>query len=190
LLWRISTLDLDLLPTHPDRLGGLGFLLSIQKDFGILAAALGSVVAGQFANEIVHFGERFRVMVAPMAVFVAGAVIIILFPLTFFSRKLFKARHISLVRYSVVGRHVTHKFDFKWIRRLGLPPESMIGTQDASSLIDYISSYDVIRQTRTIPITKGAVMHVAILAAAPFAFVWALATPLEKVVEEILKRMF
>lgn len=58
-----------------------------------------------------------------------------------------------------------------------------------SSLIDYISSYDVINKTRIIPVTRGAVIYVAALAAAPFAFVWVLATPLEKVIEEILKRM-
>ena len=128
-------------------------------------------------------------MVAPMGVFVALSVILILLPLTFFSRRLFKAHHDGLVRYSVAGRRVTHKFDIKWVRGLGSPPESMLGTQDPSSLIDYISSYDVINKTRIIPVTRGAVIYVAALAAAPFAFVWVLATPLEKVIEEILKRM-
>jgi hypothetical protein len=65
----------------------------------------------------------------------------------------------------------------------------MIGTQDPSSLIDYISSYDVINQTRLVPITRHAVMYIATLAAAPFVLVWLLATPLERVIEEIIKRM-
>jgi hypothetical protein len=65
----------------------------------------------------------------------------------------------------------------------------MIGTQDPSSLIDYISDYDVIRETRVIPISRRAVLYVASLATAPFAMVWLLASPLDKVIEEILKRL-
>jgi hypothetical protein len=65
----------------------------------------------------------------------------------------------------------------------------MLGTQDPSSLIDYISSYDVINKTRMVPITKHAVAYIAALAAVPFAFVWLLATPLERVVEEVVKRI-
>jgi hypothetical protein len=189
LLWKVSKLDLDLLPTHPDRLGGLGFLLHVQEQFGVLAMALGSVVAGQFANEIFHFGGTYKAMTASMGVFIALSVVIILFPLTFFSRQLFKARYEGLVRYSVAGRRVTHEFDVKWVRQVGTPPESMIGTQDPSSLIDYISSYDVISKTHLVPITRHAVMYIGTLAAAPFALVWLLATPLERVVEEIIKRI-
>ena len=188
-LWKVSKLNLELLPTHPDRVGGLGFLLHVQEQFGVLAMALGSVVAGQFANEIFHFGGTYKAMTAPMGVFVALSVLIILLPLTFFSPQLFKARYQGLHRYSVAGRKITHKFDTKWVRQVGPPPESMIGTQDPSSLIDYISSYDVISKTRLVPITRHAVMYIAALAAAPFALVWLLATPLERVVEEIVKRM-
>jgi hypothetical protein len=65
----------------------------------------------------------------------------------------------------------------------------MLGTQDPSSLIDYISSYDVINKTRIVPITKHAVGYIAGLAAVPFAIVWLLTTPLEKVVKEVVKRI-
>lgn len=189
LLWKVSNLNLDLLPTHPDRLAGLGFLLYVQEQFGVLAMAMASVVAGQFANEIFHFGRTYKTMTASMGVFVAMSIVIILLPLTFFSRQLFMARHYGLVRYSVAGRKVTHKFDVKWVRQLGLEPESMIGTQDPSSLIDYISTYDVINKTRLVLITRHAAMYIAVLAAAPFALVWLIATPLERVVEEIIRRM-
>lgn len=189
LLWRTASLNLELLPTHPDRLAGLGFLLHVQEQFGVLAMAIASVIAGQFANEIFHFGRTYKAMTAPMGVFVAMSVVIILFPLTFFWHQLFKARHDGLVRYSAAGRKVTRQFDVKWVRQLGPAPESMIGTQDPSSLIDYISSYDVVNKTRLVPITRNAAMYIAALAAAPFAFVWLMATPLEKVAEEIIRRM-
>jgi hypothetical protein len=53
LLRKASKVDLTPLPAHPDRLGGLGFLLFAQRQFGPLGAASGRVVAGHFANEVI-----------------------------------------------------------------------------------------------------------------------------------------
>jgi hypothetical protein len=190
LLRSVTRLNLNLLPTHPDRRGGLGFLLSAQQQFGIVATALGSVIAGQLANEVVHFGATLDAVRATAATFVVLAVSIILLPLTLFSLQLFEARRDGLIRYGVVARGVTTTFDAKWASRMtDPPPGSMIGSPDPSSLIDYISSYDVIRETQVFLTSRRAVIYIAILAAAPFVPVWLLATPLDKLIGEILKRL-
>jgi hypothetical protein len=189
LLRGISRLKLGLLPTHPDRLGGLGFMVLAQQQFGILAAALGAVLAGQFANEITHFGTALGEVRAETALFVAIAVLVVFLPLTPFSLKLFEARRDGLLRYSVVACGVTGEFDSKWVGAPESPPGAMIGSQDPSSLIDYISSYDVIQATRMIPISKRAVLYIAAQAAAPFALVWYLATPIDELIAQILKRL-
>jgi hypothetical protein len=189
LLRRVSKLSLALLPTHPDRVGGLGFLLFAQQQFGILAAAMGSVLAGQFANEITHFGVALSEVRAPAGVYLGIAVFVIFLPLALFSFRLFEARRDGLLRYGVVARGVTGRFDAKWVEKPESPPGAMIGTQDPSSLIDYISSYDVIQATHLIPISRRAVLYVAAYAAAPFAIVWLLFTPLDQWIAEILKRL-
>jgi hypothetical protein len=189
-LRRVSKLNLALLPTHPDRLGGLGFLLLTQQQFGILAAALASVLAGQFANEITHFGVHLGQLRGPTGVFVAISVLVILLPLTLFSFKLFEARRDGLIRYGVAARGVAGKFDTKWIAPPASPTDEMVGTQDPSSLIDYISSYDVIQQMRVIPMSKRTVLYIAAYAAAPFALVWWLGTPVDELIAEIFKRLF
>jgi hypothetical protein len=150
---------------------------------------LSSVIAGQFANEIIHFGQTFNGIRAPAALFIGISLCVILLPLTFFSFKLFTARYEAMRRNNAVARRVIGRFDLKWIRGIGTPPGAMIGTQDPSSLIDYISACDVIRQTRVIPITRRAVLHVTVLAAAPFASLWLLNKPLERLIAEILKRL-
>jgi len=189
-LRRLSKLNLALLPTHPDRLGGLGFLLLTQQQFGILAAALGSVLAGQFANEITYFGVSLGQVRGPTGVFIVASVLVILLPLTLFSFKLFEARRDGLIRYGVAARDVTGKFDTKWIATSAAPPGEMVGTQDPSSLIDYISSYDVIQQMRVIPVSKRTVLYIAAYAAVPFAVVWWLGTPVDELIAEIFKRLF
>jgi hypothetical protein len=189
-LRKVSSLNLYLIPMHPDRLGGLGFLLFAQEHFGLLAAALGSVIAGQFANEIFYLGQPLREIKAPAGLFIFGSILIVLLPLGLFSFRLFEARYDGIIRNNRVARLVTAKFDAKWVRKTGSPPDQMIGTQDPSSLIDYISSYEVIKETRIVPISKRAVIYVAAFAGAPFAFVWLLTTPVEGLVTEILKRLF
>jgi len=41
LLWKLSRTPLHLIPTHPDRAAGLGFLSITQTRFGVLFCALG-----------------------------------------------------------------------------------------------------------------------------------------------------
>lgn len=189
LLTRICKLNLLLVPAHPDRLAGLGFVLRTQQQFGLLAAAMASVIAGQFANEMLHFGETFNGIIETAGVFVTVALVAVLFPLMCFSFKLFSARYEGLLRNNGIVRRVAERFDAKWTRGIGPPPGTMIGTQDPSSLIDYISTCDVIRHTRVIPIDKSAVLYVAGLAAAPFASLWLLNKPLERLIAEIVKRL-
>jgi hypothetical protein len=189
LLRQVSKLNLYLLPTHPDRVGGLGFLLLAQQQFAVLSAGLGSVVAGQFANEVLYFGGTLDGVRAPTVVFIVISVLIILFPLTLFSLKLFELRRDGLVRYSVVAMGITGRFDDKWVEEPESPPQAMLGSQDPSSLIDYISSYDVIQQTQFIPMDRRALLYIVILSAAPFTLVWLLTTPLDKLIGEILKKL-
>src|SRR5215470_6793591 len=51
-LWQVSRIKLSLIPTHPDRLGGLGFLSGTAHAFGVLLVAHGAMVAAQLANRV------------------------------------------------------------------------------------------------------------------------------------------
>ncbi|MFO1364162.1 MAG: hypothetical protein U1F45_17175 [Burkholderiales bacterium] len=52
LFWRIARLDLALVPTHPDRAGGLGFLERVPPLFAPVALAVGCVVrAARWAHD-------------------------------------------------------------------------------------------------------------------------------------------
>ena len=55
-LWQVSRIDLSLVPTHPDRVGGLGFLANTAYAFTVLAVAHGALLAGPFSNRIFFLG--------------------------------------------------------------------------------------------------------------------------------------
>jgi hypothetical protein len=68
LLWRISQLDLQLIPTDPDRAAGLGFVGDAQRFFWIILVDLSATTAGVLGNEIV-FG---RVPLTRYTIAIAG----------------------------------------------------------------------------------------------------------------------
>src|SRR6185369_8442861 len=55
-LWQVSRIDLKLVPTHPDRVGGIGFLSNTVHAFAVLAVAHGALLAGPLANRILFAG--------------------------------------------------------------------------------------------------------------------------------------
>ena len=55
-LWQVARCELRLVPTHPDRVGGLGFLSNTVIAFAPLLAAHGALLAGTIANRIFFQG--------------------------------------------------------------------------------------------------------------------------------------
>jgi hypothetical protein len=56
-LWRVSRLNLQLVAGHPDRMGGLRFLLMPLRGFTILAFAIGAMAASSVAESIIYDGQ-------------------------------------------------------------------------------------------------------------------------------------
>ena len=57
-LWQSSRLELNLIPTHPDRAAGLGFLGMSSAAFAPLLMAHGVLLAGLMANPIFFAGAK------------------------------------------------------------------------------------------------------------------------------------
>jgi hypothetical protein len=51
-LWRVATLELHLVATHPDGAGGLGYLEVAQTYFAPLVLAVSAIMSASFAEEI------------------------------------------------------------------------------------------------------------------------------------------
>jgi hypothetical protein len=190
LLYKIGNLNLKLMPTHPDRVGGLGFVLLAQRHFGILFAALGAVIAGQYADSIAYFGTMLKDTRAPMVVFVLISLLVVLGPLTMLSPRLADTKRNAVEQYSQLGRRLTASFTSKWLDKTDAKQEAMLGSQDPSSLVDLISTFQVIRGIQVIPVSKELIIQVAAQAAAPFALLWLFASPIEEIVRALFKMIF
>src|SRR6185295_9374780 len=68
---RISRLQLLRVPSHPDRVGGLGFLERLPEAFAPVTFALSAMLASHWAHEILYHGRTVDALKLPAAMFSA-----------------------------------------------------------------------------------------------------------------------
>ena len=185
-LWQVSRIELSLVPIHPDRVGGLGFLSNTVYAFGVLAVAHGVLLAGMLANRIILLGAtlpQFKVEIAIMVVFV---LCVILCPLLVFAPQLAQAKRTGLREYGTLAERYVREFDTKWLRGGAPADEPFVGSGDIQSLADLGNSYEVVRTMRLAPVTKEAIVRLGAATLIPLTPLALTMMPLE----ELLRKLF
>jgi AcrR family transcriptional regulator len=189
-LWQVSRIQLSLIPTHPDRVGGLGFLPNAVFAFMPLAVAHGALLAGLIANRIFYVGAAlpdFKVEIAVLAVFL---LCLVLGPLLVFSPQLAQAKRIGNREYGALAERYVREFDAKWLRG-GAPADApLIGSGDIQSLADLANSFEVVRTMRIAPITRDALIRLVIATLAPVVPLALTMMPLEELLRKLLGILF
>jgi len=168
-LWRFSRMGLRLVPTHPDRAGGLGILETGQTSFIVLVVAMSAVLAANLANLKWREGVELASEVPAIVAYAVLAILMVVGPLLAFARKLFMAKQRGLVEYGDLGDDLFGAFDDKWIKKEDEEQRKLLGDTDPSSLADYGYAYEVVTQMRTVPFSRQGLMMIAIAAVVPFA---------------------
>jgi len=185
-LWQVSRIELRLVPTHPDRVGGLGFLANTVYAFAPLAVAHGALLAGMIANRIFYLGAALPDFKVEIAVLVIFLLCVVLGPLVVFAPQLAQAKRTGTREYGTLAQRYVREFDTKWLRGGAPAEEPLVGSADVQSLADLANSFEVVRTMRLAPVTKEAVLQ---LAAATLLPVLPLALTMMSL-EELLKKLF
>ena len=165
-LWSLSRLDLALVPAHPDRVGGLGFLSGGQSSFAIIFVALGAVVSGAIANQIVHDGRTLAEFQTEIAVYVACSAALVLLPLVFFARRLAEVKRRARLEYGALGNRLARKFHAVFVE--APHDDNLFETPLVSALADFGPSFSTVSEMHALPVDlRGSVQLLAKLAA-PF----------------------
>lgn len=184
-LWKVSRLELNLTPTHPDRVGGLGFLANSAYAFMPLAVAFGALLAGLIANRIFYLGATLSDFKVEIAMVVIVVETIVLAPLLVFSAQLVNAKRTGLREYGALATKYVREFDYKWLRGGAEPNEPLVGSADIQSLADLGNSFAVVQEMRLAPVTKDVLLRLAVATLLPIAPLLLTMMPLE----ELLKRL-
>jgi hypothetical protein len=185
-LWQVSRIDLSLVPTHPDRVGGLGFLSNTVYAFIPLAVAHGALLSGSIANRIFHLGAALPEFKIEIAVFVVFMLVLVLGPLLLFAPQLAQAKRTGLREYGTLAERYVREFDTKWLRGTEPANEPLVGSADIQSLADLANSFEVVRTMRIAPVTKDAILQLAAFTLVPVVPLALTMMPLE----ELLKKLF
>jgi hypothetical protein len=166
LLWRLSRLDLELFPTHPDRAAGLAGLGIAQVALWPLAAGTSAMVVTVFAEEVLIAGAAVQSFAMPLMGLLALTAMLLVAPLCLFTPRLFDVKQRGLLQYGELAQQYVREFDTKWLRG-GARREEILGSADVQSLADLSGSFDIIRSMRFVPIVPVQVLTIVFAAAVP-----------------------
>lgn len=189
-LWQVSRIKLSLIPTHPDRLGGLGFLSKTAYAFALLVVAHGVMLAGPLANRILYLGAGLLQFKAEIAVMVVFVLCLVLGPLLVFTPQLAQAKRTGLREYGTLAEQYVRAFDSKWLRSGAPAGEALAASGDIQGLADLGSTYDVVRTMQLAPITKEVIILLGAATLAPIAPLALTMMPLEELLKTLLGILF
>jgi hypothetical protein len=184
-LFRVSRLDLELTPTHPDRAGGLGFLGWGLASFSVILLAVSAVLSGSLAGEILFRGSSLDQLKYHVVVFVVLAIAILHAPLLAFAGRLGRCRLQGLLDFGALIRRHDRAFDERWIKVRGADRASLLGSPDASSLADLGAVYEHIDRMQLIPFDRKALLVLVSAALIPMIPLIGTALPLQEILSKL-----
>jgi hypothetical protein len=168
-LWQVSRIPLRLMPTHPDHVGGLGFLGLASAAFAPLAFAHGAFVSGWIASRIFQQGAALLDFKFVIVVVTIWVLLIFLAPFLLFSGRLAQAWRQGEYDYGPLAERYAREFDQKWVHGDQPSAETLLGHPDIQSLADMGNAYSFVNRMRFAPITRAAVIQLAAATLAPIA---------------------
>jgi hypothetical protein len=166
-LWRVSRLELRLVPTHPDRAGGLGFLELVHTEFTPLILAISAAQSASLAQDIASGRMTFDAIYPGVAFVLLADGVLFVGPLYIFSLKLWRCKVKGMSDYSAFAERYVNEFDRKWLGADPAQGESLLGTADIQSLADLSNSVSIVRDMRLVPVSPSMLMYLAVAALVP-----------------------
>jgi len=189
-LWQVSRIELSIVPTHPDRVGGLGFLANTVYAFMPLAVAHGAMLAGPIANRIFYLGAALPEWKVEIGVLVVFLLCLVLGPLLVFAPQLAQAKRTGNREYGTLAERYVREFDAKWLRGGAPAGERLVGSADIQSLADLANSFEVVRTMHIAPITRDSLLRLVAATLAPIVPLALTMMPFEELVGKLLGILF
>lgn len=189
ILWRISRLDLNLLPTHPDGAAGLGYLEVVQSHFIPLVFALSALQAAMLTEEISAQKMDFGAIYPPILLVLIVDAVLFLGPLFIFSSKLWACKVKALSEYMEFSAQYVKDFDNKWLHNKAPTQEQLLGTPDLQSLADLNNSISVVRNMRWVPMSMPLLVTLLSAALVPMLPLLLLKYPITELAEKFFTNL-
>lgn len=189
-LWQVARLSLVIIPTHPDRAGGLAFLGKGAYAFGPILFAEGALLAGLIASRVLYGGEPLSAFRVEGALVIGFFLLIVLGPLVMFMPQLARAKRRGLAEYGLLASRYVEQFEQKWVGGRPATDEELLGSSDIQSLADLGNSYAVVREMRPVPFGLEDMLRLTAATAVPLLPLGLIVFSFEELVTRLLQVMF
>lgn len=189
LFFRIARLNLCLVPSHPDRLGGLGFLEQLPIAFAPVVFGLSAVIAAKWGHGVVYHHQPVMELKMLMIGYMVAIVVIFLAPYLAFAGVLQTARKQALLDYGkLVGEH-GRLVRRRWILGDSVGEQSLLEAPEIGPVADTAAIYEAVQNMRTLPVGKISLMAVVIPAALPLLALLSVQIPIKDILLTLLKTL-
>lgn len=166
-IWRLTRLPLHLVPTHPDHVGGLGYLEVVHTRFMPLVFALSAVQSAAIAEELVTGATMFAAIYPALVLVLIVDVVLFVGPLVLVIPTLWACKEQGLVDYGGLAQRYVGAFEAKWLKSGDATREPLLGTADLQSLADLDNSASIVRSMRVAPVSSPLLTKLAAAALLP-----------------------
>ena len=188
-LRRLLKLDLQLIPTHPDRAGGLGFLGETHRLFAIFIFANSAAAAAVASREVLFDQVPILTYKIPVAALIVIMLLVFLGPLFMFAPALLRTRRKALHEYSTLACTLGRLYDRKWLQTMTPAAESILSTSDNASLANYSRDYELVDRMRVFPFEPRTALGLALAGLIPMLPLLATVMPMQEIFKLVLKTM-
>jgi hypothetical protein len=185
---RISRLNLQLVPSHPDRVGGLGVMRLHSVAFSLVVLAISSVACAAVAHQLLAHGGTVA-QVQPLLIFlVAFLLVLFVLPLTAFSPQLRRTSIRAQFEYGTLsGRHVRGLHE-RWINGKKLE-DDILSAPEIGPAADVATLYTMATKMQMVPFGKNQLLAIVVPAALPALLVISLEVPLGELILKLLQML-
>jgi hypothetical protein len=162
---KLSKLPLKLNSAHPDLSGGIGFLGFPPGPFIQVIFAFAILFSTTVAEKVFFLHEKLPVYYPLMIGFAILSILMNVLPLLVFMKPLLIQRRKGFFEYSSLIQEHHRQFDEKWLRKPC--DEDLPGTGDASSMTDFNSSFDVVKNMKLFPFDIKIMVSSIVIAILP-----------------------
>jgi len=186
---RLGELGLSLVPSHPDHVGGLGFLKRLPGAFAPVTLALSAMIAAQWAHAIVYHGQTLGALAVPAAAFVIVWSLLLLAPLAAFMPGLHAAKRAALPPYAAFVAEQGRLVRRRWIDGTTTAETALLEPEGVGPIADAAAMFDAVRSMRMLPIGRSSFVQIAVPILMPMLVVVALKIPIRDLVLDLVKAL-
>jgi hypothetical protein len=168
LLWGISRLSLRIMPTHPDRAGGLSFLALAPSAFLPVFAGVSALASLGISVQLRFGGQHLADVRGSIVGFVVLELILLLVPQFLFAPSQGQARRRALRSLGAAGAGAARAFERHWAGDAPGEAGELLESNHPGAMADFASTYELARTMRPAGLSMQELIGVVLPLVAPF----------------------